>query len=362
MNKIIYCCILGVGLFLVKLPLAYSASSGTCSSTSGTHVLHLSFPVTKISAQNNIAGKTLTDIAEATSSESYSVKCECDLAHHNGTFHEIYYTADPAPGMKYDMTRSGLAFYYLNEYVDVGTKIYVLNAEYNGVPFEHVSNQTKTTDHTCSGSGTSGANINLQTGTNARLSFHIKRSINGTVVIPATDIAVLYAGISSSASRGDIIAKVRISGSLSAPQSCSINADQTIYVDFDTISASDFSSTVGQAITSRKITKTVDVECTGMGDARMQGVDVSFTGTERSADDSMVVTSNEDVGIKVYNKNGTEINVNNGNLPADMENTSLMGHKNGSVTFSAAPASLTGARPKPGTFTASATLTIEFTN
>ncbi|MGS5205693.1 fimbrial protein, partial [Escherichia coli] len=33
--------------------------------------------------------------------------------------------------------------------------------------------------------------------------------------------------------------------------------------------------------------------------------------------------------------------------------------KSGSVTFSAAPASLTGARPAPGQFTATATITVE---
>lgn len=362
MNKLIYSCFFSAGLVLVNLPLGYAATAGTCASTTGTHVLNLSFPQTKINAQNNVAGKTLIDVANATASDSYKIKCECDVAHRTGAFHEIYYTADPAPGMTYDTNRSGLAFYYLNEYVDVASKIYVLNAGYTGVPFEHVSNQSVTKNHTCNGTMSSASTIELQTGTDASLSFYIKRSINGTVIIPATDIAILYAGISNDTPRGDVIAKVRISGSLSAPQSCTINADQAIDINFDTIPASDFSSTIGQAITSRKITKTVDVECTGLGDDRTQGVDVSFTGTERSTDDSMVATSNEDVGIKVYNKNGTEINVNNGVLPTDMGSTSILGHKNGSVTFSAAPASLTGSRPKPGTFTASATLTIEFTN
>lgn len=344
------------------VPSAYAAVAGACATTSGMHTLSLQFPLTQVSAQHNVAGTTLTDIANATSSESYSVKCECDAAHRDGEFHEIFYTADPAPGMVYDQTVNGLAFYYLNEYVDVGTKIYVLNAGYTGVPFEHVSNQTTTTDHQCDGSRTSAIGINLQTGTDSQLSFHIKRSINGTVIIPATDIAVLYANISSNVSRGDIIAKVRISGSLRAPQSCTINADQDIVFDFDTMQAADFSATVGQTIASRKITKTVDVECTGMADERTQGVDVSFTGTERSADNTMVATDNADVGIKIYNKNNAEINVNNGILPADMGNTTLLGRKNGSVTFSAAPASMTGSRPQPGTFTASATLTIEFSN
>ncbi|MER3171395.1 fimbrial protein [Salmonella enterica subsp. enterica serovar Chester] len=354
-------CIGCATLFFIGLSSAYAETSGTCATTTGMHTLSLNFPLTEINAQNNVSGTTLMDIANATSSDSYSIKCECDTSHRNGTFHEIFYTADPAPGMVYDQTINGLSFYYLNEYVDVGTKIYVLNAGYTGVPFEHVSNQTTTTNHTCHGSSSSAVSINLQTGTDAQLSFHIKKSLNGSVVIPATDVAILYANISSGSTRGDIIAKVRISGSLRAPQSCTIG-EQDIVFNFDTIPASEFSSTVGQAITSRKMTKTVDVVCTGMGDERTQGVDISFLATESDSDNTMVMTSNDDVGIKIYNKNNAEINVNNGILPTDMEKTSVLGRKTGSVTFSAAPASLTGARPEPGPFTATATLTIEFTN
>lgn len=360
MNKLHgVCC---AALFFIGLPTGYAATAGTCASTSGAHTLSLQFPQTQVTAQNNVSGTTLMDIANATSSESYSVKCDCDTSHRDGQFHEIFYTADPAPGIVYDQTINGLAFYYLNEYVDVGTRIYVLNAGYTGVPFEHVSNQAKTTNHQCEGSGTSAIGINLQTGTDAQLSFRIKRSISGTMTIPSTDIAVVYANISSNTNRGSIIAKVRISGSLMAPQSCTIDAGQDIIFDFDTLPAADFSSTPGQAIASRKISKKVDVACTGMGDERTQGVEISFKGTDRSTDNSMVATSNQDVGIKIYDKNNAEINVNNGILPADMNGTTILGRKSGSATFSAAPASLTGTRPQPGAFTASATLTIEFTN
>ncbi|ELG8248010.1 TPA: fimbrial protein, partial [Escherichia coli] len=85
----------------------------------------------------------------------------------------------------------------------------------------------------------------------------------------------------------------------------------------------------------------------------------SFYATEPSTDNSMVVTSNPNVGIKIYDKNNKEINVNGGELPTDMGKSNVFGEKAGSVTFSAAPASLTGARPAPGTFTATATITIE---
>lgn len=353
----------GMALLFMGSASGYAATSGTCETTTGTHVLSLTFPLTQIAADHNVSGTTLLDVADATASDTYSVKCTCDTAHRNGTYHEIYYTGDPAPGMVFSHTYNGLSFYYLNEYVDVGTKIYILNAGYTGVPFENVSNQVpNTTNHTCGGASTSAVGVKLDTGTNSHLSFHIKKSINGTVVIPLTDVAVLYAGLSSSSPRGDIIAKVRIKGSLVAPQSCTINGGQDITVDFDAIPASEFSSTIGQAITTHKITKTVDISCTGMEDERTQGVDVSFDTTTPGADGSLIATSNEDVGIKIYNKNNVPIDVNGGILPTDMGTTTLLGRKNGSVTFSAAPASLTGERPQPGTFTASATLTIEFTN
>ncbi|MGU4351693.1 fimbrial protein, partial [Escherichia coli] len=88
-------------------------------------------------------------------------------------------------------------------------------------------------------------------------------------------------------------------------------------------------------------------------------ISTSFYATEPNTDNSMVVTSNSNVGIKIYDKNNKEIKVNGGELPTDMGKSTVYGEKSGSVTFSAAPASLTGARPAPGQFTATATITVE---
>lgn len=84
-------------LFHLGLPCGYAANDGTCATRGGTHTLSLNFPLTTVSAANNVPGNTLIDIANATSSENYSVLCNCDSKHSNGAYHEIYYTADPAP-------------------------------------------------------------------------------------------------------------------------------------------------------------------------------------------------------------------------------------------------------------------------
>lgn len=47
----------------------------------------------------------------------------------------------------------------------------------------------------------------------------------------------------------------------------------------------------------------------------------------------MVVTSNSNVGIKIYDKNNKEIKVNGGELPTDMGKSTVYGEKSGSVTF-----------------------------
>ncbi|HBD2036785.1 TPA: fimbrial protein, partial [Escherichia coli] len=155
------------------------------------------------------------------------------------------------------------------------------------------------------------------------------------------------------------MADVYIRGDITAPQSCEINSLRPINFDFKEIPAADFSSVAGSTVTTHKITKTVTIECENLGILNTDDISTSFYATEPSTDNSMVVTSNPNVGIKIYDKNNKEINVNGGELPTDMGKSNVFGEKAGSVTFSAAPASLTGARPAPGTFTATATITIE---
>lgn len=345
------------GLLILASPTAFAEVAGTCTTISGTHVLNLNFPQTSISAKDNVPGKTMVDIAEATASDSYQVNCSCDSKHRlNKGFSAIYYTADPTGGLVFDKKIGEVSYYNLNEYLDVGVKIFIKNVGYTAIPFEHVSNRS-TASHTCGSSN----DITLDTGTSSMLSFYIRKSITGLVTIPLTDVALVYGGISNDLPRGEAIAKVRIKGSIIASQQCEINDGQVINIDFGQIPASEFSATPGTSITSKKIEKTVTVSCSGLD--RSQKVNADFNATAASADNTMVSTSNNNVGIKIYDTNGDPVMVNGGALKTEMGSTSIIGGKsNGTITFSAAPASATGARPTPGTFNADATITLEFSN
>ncbi|MCV5216635.1 fimbrial protein, partial [Escherichia coli] len=82
--------------------------------------------------------------------------------------------------------------------------------------------------------------------------------------------------------------------------------------------SAEFSSTAGSIIAERKIKTEVTVSCTGMEDVRStEVVSASMIAANRSADATMIVTSNPDVGIKIFDKNDRPVNVDGGNLPAD---------------------------------------------
>lgn len=72
----------------------------------------------------------------------------------------------------------------------------------------------------------------------------------------------------------------------------------------------------------------------------------------------MKVNGNDDVGIVIYDKWNRQVNVNGGRMDMD-QGVNNDGAQSNSLTFTAAPASATGAQPKPGTFEAWATITLE---
>ncbi len=344
--------------------LCWAAGDGICHNYgSDTNVINLSFGTVNVSAANNQAGYTITD-ALTNQVPEYTVRCHCDRERPNNSgFYAIYYTGDPAPGLIEDRIIDGLQYYKLNEYLSVGVKVFIINNKFANIPFEHLSNQSPDPEHTCD-SGDFGSRVNLDSGRAAKLSFYLRHSITGTVTVPRTEVAWLYAGIDDYFVRTKPVSKVTIAGTLIAPQNCEMTPGQRIDVDLGKINAGDFPSTPGGMVTGKKVRTDVKVSCTGMQDVRTtELVHASMVATGRSADATMITTTNADVGIKIYDKNGRPVSVDGGALAADMDPIDRSGATDGNVTFYSVPASMTGNRPTPGeTFTADATLIIEFTN
>lgn len=330
-----------------------AAPRGICTPDNGVFHSTLNFSGYLITANQNKIGTIFN--TTVTNGASYPGRCHCDTGS-IGQFPYIYYTARINDALSFSGVHSNLNYYNLNPNLDVGIAIDILGVGMVNAPFEYKPNKPPS-DYKCSRTDP----LNISSGAKAQVYFYIKKTFAGKLIVPETKISTLYGTISSDTpvDYSQPMADVYIRGDITAPQSCEINNLQPISFDFKEIPASDFSSVAGSAVTTHKITKTVTIECENLGILNTDDISTSFYATEPSTDNSMVVTSNPNVGVKIYDKNNKEIKVNGGELPTDMGKSTVYGEKAGNVTFSAAPASLTGARPAPGTFTATATITVE---
>ncbi|HCQ0566730.1 TPA: fimbrial protein [Escherichia coli] len=330
-----------------------AAPKGICTPDNGVFHSTLNFSGYLITANQNRVGTIFN--TTVSNGGSYPGRCHCDTGPLD-RFSFIYYTARINDALSFAGVHSGLNYYNLNPNLDVGIAIDILGVGMVNAPFDYQPNKPSNS-YDCGRISP----LNISSGARAQIYFYIKKNFVGKLIIPETKISTLYGTISrdTPVDYSQPMADVYIHGDITAAQTCEINNLQPVYFDFKEIPAADFSSVTGSAVTTHKITKTVTIECENMGLLNTDDITTSFYATESSTDNSMVVTSNPNVGIKIYDKNSKEIKVNGGELPTDMGETNVFGEKSGHVTFSAAPASLTGARPAPGTFTATATITVE---
>ena len=337
-------------LLIVCLCTHTIAADTYCEADGGTHHSVLVFSGTKISAAQNKTGQTVNK--NVNNGEQYSGVCHC-----NRNYNYAYYTAESNPALEKMSSRNNVQYYNLNEYLDVGLSIEILGRGYINVPFADQPNNPDGS-YTC----TNNKKITTFTsGSDAIIYFYIKEPFIGTVTIPATLLASLYATTSSiSSGNTHILSDVYIQGDITAPQECIVNGGQTIEVNFGKIPASEFSATPGTAITDRKIPISASVKCTGMSAG--QDVEVSLHATQAGSLPTVIETTNADVGIKMYDEYNNEVDVNGGRMETDMGTRSRLGEENGEFNFSAAPASATGTRPQPSTFDANVTITMEIKN
>ncbi|MEX5798386.1 fimbrial protein [Enterobacter hormaechei] len=329
---------------------AWSADT-YCEAKGGTHHSILSFSGTTLSASQNKAGQTISK--QVDNGGQYEGVCHC-----NRDYNYVYFTAKDNPALRKSVSRNKVQYYVLDEYLDVGLSIMIMGRGYINVPFEDRPNNP-------SGYYNCVNSLNTTTftsGSDATIYFYVKEPFIGTVTIPLTLLASLYANTSSvlATDYGNKLADVFIQGDITAPQECEVNGCQIIEVDFGKISASSFSSVAGTGLSDKKIPIKASVRCTGMSSG--QDVEVSLHATQAGAFSTMIETTNQDVGIKVYDEFNQEVDVNGGRMETDMGTRSRLGVETGEFNFSAAPASATGARPEPGTFTATATITMEIKN
>lgn len=153
----------------------------------------------------------------------------------------------------------------------------------------------------------------------------------------------------------DVVYSILYSGTVTVPQSCEINAGQTILVNFGALYSGNFSH-AGQkpvGVSAKKFS--VPVKCSGLDSP--VNLTMRLIATPDSHFPQAIASDNADVGVVVETDEGNAL------IPNDVQSvapfiTDSAGRAN--ITLQAYPMSTTGETPAEGAFTALASLRVDF--
>lgn len=195
--------------------------------------------------------------------------------------------------------------------------------------------------------------------------FYIKKPILGEEVIPPTLVVQNYACVASSSycDRGDantqLVSNIWLSGKLSAPLSCTINAGSTIEVDFGNIISKQFVSR-GELPRGYAI-KNVDIayHCDGPAVGNDDKIKLTLTADQGTAEgsDNLIarMLGRDDIGVRVFDSNNANVALDGTyDFPVVLDETG-----NGVIRIKAAPVSTKSTTPAPGKFEGNVTVKME---
>lgn len=194
--------------------------------------------------------------------------------------------------------------------------------------------------------------------------FLIKKPVLGVVSFPPTlvvqNYACLYFGSGScSASSAELVSNIWLSGSLSAPLSCTINEGSTVEVDFGELVSSQFVAKgqppKGYTLKDVDISYHCDDNAVGSND-RIRLTLTADSGVVDSSDPVIAkMVGREDLGVKVYNEENRSVALD-GTYEFPVE---LNEQGNGIVHIQATPVSTGNAKPQPGSFEGNMTVKMD---
>lgn len=194
--------------------------------------------------------------------------------------------------------------------------------------------------------------------------FYIKKPIIGKEIIPSTlvvqNYTCLYFGSGScDVNNAQQVSNIWLSGSLSAPLSCTINEGSTIEVDFGNIVSKQFSGKSrppqGYPLKNVDISYHCDSNAVGNND-RIKLTLTADQGVVDSSDPLVAkMLDKDDVGVRVFSESNQNVALDGTfEFPVPMDDQG-----NGVVRIKAAPVSTTGKSPEPGKFEGNVTVKMD---
>ncbi|NXZ85447.1 fimbrial protein [Serratia fonticola] len=332
---------LTLGGLLCLSSVSSFAATGWCTTVGGTKIYNFPFVKQYDNPADNKAGMYFHQTYQWNLAANYAANCDCT------TPAITYYKAEVPSNLTATRDFDGLHFYSLNKYLEVATELWIggLRGEHVATPFKDEGNNFVSA---CSGV------TNWISGANGYVSLYFTRPFVGQVVIPNTKILDLYGSKVTGSYGGMPMSSVYMSGSVTVPQSCEINAGQVINVNFDNIMSNDIKTKgdIANGFTPKVVNMTL--ACNNISNGVV--VSLSFSGEPASGDPTALKSyDNTDIGVRIRDANGNIVSPVNGNLPVTFDYSS----QTGTSSMTLAPMNVTGNTPALGRFNAVATINAE---
>lgn len=222
--------------FLSLMAIGSSLHAAAVYCTTQDQTVHPYFFDFKFESQENYEGYS-TQWKEQTVSGRYKVGGDCDMRA------TTYWSAREAPGLNFAGTDAdGSSWFDIqgNDYLQVASQIAIYNANngrspFYNVPFTDISNNC---EMRC-------GNALAASGSHANIKLRIKRRFVGASFIVSQPIASLYAtqGESGLGVGGTPMVTLNLTAQMVVPQSCSLNAGDTITFNFGSFGRQAFANT-----------------------------------------------------------------------------------------------------------------------
>jgi type 1 fimbria pilin len=197
------------------------------------------------------------------------------------------------------------------------------------------------------------------------MKLYIKKPILGEEVIPMQTVVENFACLSTdgdgacNSSNAVPVSTISLSGSITAPLSCTINAGSTIEVEMGNIVSSQF---VAQGQPPGGYTlKNVDIDyhCDAPAVSNSSKIRLSLTADQGVSDtDNRVIAkmlNRDDIGVRMFDESSKSV-LMDGTADFDVP---LDSDGNGSIHLKAAPVSTTNKKPEPGKFEGNVTIKMD---
>lgn len=185
------------------------------------------------------------------------------------------------------------------------------------------------------------------------LNLKIVKPFVGVVNVSNPQAYTAYLGDTNTYPFNTPIYYIGYSGTITAPQSCTLDAGQIVTIDFGNIWSAKFNTKGQKPSGVNPVTKQISVKCSE-GIEAMADLTLRIQATPDANYPDAISSDNPDVGVMITDLVDRTVAPNTGLIPFSLENGQAR------VSFKAYPVSTTGKAPAEGKFTALAYIRIDF--